>query len=171
MRATGYAWMLVVDADEFHGSRSVGLLKVQEHAAGAAGAAFAASASAPMRVFYGSQSHSQEFPRSLRETDLKRYDSVPRAVYVVQRRGDSIDGSHKTRERRCKSLSKRSSCAHADLNIVAAGLKAVILHRCDSQVDGQLLQKSPPQDCTLLHSAAHCKRTAAKRTAGTPPQR
>ena len=105
----------------------------------------------------------------VRETDLKRYDSVKGVVYVVQRRGDSIDGSHKTRERRwlAKRLSKRSSCAHADLNIVAAGLKAVILHRCDSQVDGQLLQKSPPQDCTLLHSAAHCKRTAAKRTAGT----
>ena len=36
----------------------------------------------------------------MRETDLKRYDSVKGVVYVVQRRGDSIDWSHKTRERR-----------------------------------------------------------------------
>ena len=58
--------LFIVDADEFHGSRSVGLLKVQDHAAGAAGAAFAASASA-LREFteVKSQSHSREFPRSL----------------------------------------------------------------------------------------------------------
>ena len=159
--------LFVVDADEFHGSRSVGLLKVKEHVAGAA---FVGQCVRFVLkgVKFWILSSLGICAALERVTDLNRYDSVPRAVYVVQRRGDSIDGSHKTRERRCK---RRSSCAHADLNIVAAGLKAVILHRCDSQVDGQLLQKSPPQDCTLLHSAAHCKRTAAKRTAGTPPQR
>ena len=32
----------------------------------------------------------------VRVTDLNRYDSVPRAVYVVQRRGDRLR-EHKTR--------------------------------------------------------------------------